>query len=479
MGCGSSVSPIRDKYEVVGELGKGMSSCVESVRDKETGKRFAMKRLDRSNKELYKLYSDEVKILKLLSKYPHNGVLQYVDSYEDINDCYILTQLCEGGEVFDRIASGDAPPLTEMEAINITKMMIEPIAHLHKLNIVHRDLKPENYVLETTEKTSPIRLIDFGCAAKVRDSVELMSACGTLYYLAPEIVPLWTKHPRAKFLTGATWKKADMWSIGIIIYIILVGVPPFFHRKKGVARILKKIQSGKYKWPKTAQVSDEAKDLVANLLTLNPYNRYSAEQALNHPWIKSVSLRANTQQSTVSLRSLTEFQHMCKLKKALGRCLINRMTQEDKAQMQALFREFDTDGDGRISADEMMKMMANINGYSSGKNTTLFDEVDEDGDGLDLDEFALMHSLKNQAPQPPRGGLPPPLTFDTELGNAHTFGIVDKNRDGKISDEELQHLLSNMDADAARKLVKEVGDNGKEISFEGWVKGMQRQPGQF
>lgn len=189
---------------------------------------------------------------------------------------YLVMEVMSGGELFDRIVQKSY--YNEKEARDLVKILLDAICYMHDRNIVHRDLKPENLLLQNRDNDSEIRLADFGFAKRVKGNLSLSTQCGTPGYVAPEI------------LKGDKYGLAvDMWSIGVITYILLGGYPPFHDDNQ--ATLYKKIKSGDFVFHPEYwdPVSKEAKDLITRMLTVDYEKRLTAKDALNHPWIHDMS----------------------------------------------------------------------------------------------------------------------------------------------------------------------------------------------
>ena len=285
-------SQIEHKYHIEKDqvLGTGFNSSVKVGVDRQTGKRYAVKSIHKGDPSVH--LQDLHREVELLREVKHENVVQLKDVYEDENWVHIVTELCEGGELFDRIVqnkkkSPGAGCFPEGEAAKVLRQILTAVAYLHENDIVHRDIKPENLVFETKEESSAIKLIDFGVARKhYEDSLERhMSTCvGTSYFIAPEVL-------REKYD-----KSCDLWSVGVVAFIMMCGYPPFNgKRNKEVCAAIKR---GKYHFDSQQWkgVSKEAKDFIRRLLQANPKKRMTPEQALNHPWlVKHAVMKAEVQ----------------------------------------------------------------------------------------------------------------------------------------------------------------------------------------
>ena len=198
------------------------------------------------------------------------------EHFDTPSHLYLVLDYVEGGELFDRIV--DEGNFTEQDASRITKQMTEAIQYLHDRKIVHRDLKPENLLFASRENTDRILVTDFGLAKLIDDQTTLMTACGTPNYVAPEIL-----------LQKGYGKEVDVWSLGVILYILLCGYPPFYDESDAV--LFEMIMKGKFDFDARywGDVSKEAKSLIRNMLIVDPARRLTTQQVLSHPWITGIT----------------------------------------------------------------------------------------------------------------------------------------------------------------------------------------------
>jgi calcium/calmodulin-dependent protein kinase I len=258
-------------YEIKGKLGTGSFAVVKQATRKADGKQFAIKIIKkmRLNAEELAVVHDEVEIMH---KVDHPNCVKLFEMFETSKKLYMVLELLTGGELFDRIVAKGS--YSEKEAAQVIKSVAEALKYLHSIGVVHRDLKPENLIYLNNKPDSPIKITDFGLA-KFKGSQESMTtACGTPGYVAPEVLK---NEPYDKMV--------DMWSLGVILYILLCGFPPFYH--ESTANLYKQIKKGEYDFPDPywTEVSADAKDLVRKLLTVNPKKRLDADGVLAHPWI--------------------------------------------------------------------------------------------------------------------------------------------------------------------------------------------------
>jgi calcium/calmodulin-dependent protein kinase I len=241
--------------------------------NKKNNRKFAVKIVERTGLPISdeEALRTEVRILKMMDS-PH--IVKCIDFFEDDKTFYVVMEFLEGGELFDRIVQRTV--YSEKEARDAVYIILRALKYCHDLNIVHRDLKPENLLLKSKESDSDMCLADFGFAAFAPTDKSLTTQCGTPGYVAPEI------------LSGVPYGKAvDMWSVGVITYIMLGGYPPFYDDNQKM--LFRKIKAGAYEFHADywKHVSAEAKDLIKNMLVVKPANRFTVEDALNHPWVGS------------------------------------------------------------------------------------------------------------------------------------------------------------------------------------------------
>jgi serine/threonine protein kinase len=266
----SHVIPIEEQYIVGKKLGEGRFSVVKSCISKRTGVERAVKVIEKvaMDPEEKELMRTEIAILKLVH---HDNVIQMIDVFEDRDYIYIVMEMVKGGELFDRIVGRSV--MDEWEACSVIIPLANCLAYLHKLGIIHRDLKPENILCG--EKLSEVKIADFGLSKLVVPSESCTLPCGTLSYVAPEVISN----------KGYT-KSADIWSLGVILHLLLKGKLPF----KGANRdeLIRKIQDGSINLDDSKEawkISEEAKDLLSKMLSKDVHKRLTAEQVLEHPWV--------------------------------------------------------------------------------------------------------------------------------------------------------------------------------------------------
>jgi len=261
---------ITDKYIIKDELGRGAFSIVKLAVDKETGKEYAVKIIHKTSvgADMARLATE----MDILKKVDHPNIISLKEIVDTKNCLFIVTELVTGGELFDKIV--ELGNYTEKDAAILVTKMVSAISYLHDNGIVHRDLKPENLLLKDDENISEVKIADFGLSKIVSPKIMMQTACGTPGYVAPEVLQA----------TGYD-KEVDMWSIGVITYILLCGFPPFY--KDNLPEMFEEIMKAKYDFPEDywSEVSETAKDFIKKLLVVDPKQRMTGVTALQHPWL--------------------------------------------------------------------------------------------------------------------------------------------------------------------------------------------------
>ncbi|XP_073131664.1 CDPK-related kinase 3-like isoform X2 [Henckelia pumila] len=263
----------------------------------------------------------EVKILKALSG--HKNLIKFYEAFEDMHNVYVVMELCEGGELLDRILARGGR-YTEDDAKNIVVQMLSVVSFCHLQGVVHRDLKPENFLFATKDEDAPMKVIDFGLSDFIRPDQRLNDIVGSAYYVAPEV------------LHRSYSSEADIWSIGVITYILLCGSRPFWARtESGIFRSVLRADPNFYDapWP---SVSAEAKDFVKKLLNRDHRKRMTAAQALAHPWVRGLNCAVPL--DTIVYRLIKSYIRATPLRRAALRALSKALTDEELFYLRAQFK---------------------------------------------------------------------------------------------------------------------------------------------
>ncbi|XP_059609788.1 calcium/calmodulin-dependent protein kinase type 1-like isoform X2 [Phlebotomus argentipes] len=327
---------IEDKYVLKELLGTGAFSEVRLAESRDVPEQlFAVKIIDKKAlKGKEDSLENEIKVLRRLS---HPNIVQLLETYEDKVKVYLVMELVTGGELFDRIVEKGS--YTEKDASGLIKQVLEAVAYMHEQGVVHRDLKPENLLYYSSDEDSKIMISDFGLS-KMEESGIMATACGTPGYVAPEVL---AQKPYGKAV--------DVWSIGVISYILLCGYPPFYDEND--SNLFAQILRGEYEFdsPYWDEISDSAKDFIQNLMCVNVEKRYTCIQALAHPWISGDAASSKDIHGTVS-EQLKKTYAKSRWKQAYHAATVIR-------QMQRMALN---SGSGRVSATEEC-----VNGSSASK----------------------------------------------------------------------------------------------------------------
>lgn len=267
-------------YEYLDEIGRGKFAVVKKCRHRETGELYAAKVYNRRagrRGERAKALKNEISVLGQVPS--HRRIVKLHEIYQDTSEVVLVLELIGGGELFEHLIKDENCEPSEFEARRILKQLLEAVKHLHMLSLVHLDIKPENILLVSKEAQSDIKLVDFGLAKWLRDGEVIRDMVGTPEFVAPEVInyePITTS--------------ADMWSIGVLTYILLTGVSPFLGTDGNVQETYNNICTVNYHTDDDlfSEVSEAAKDFISRLLVFNPTQRLTVEESLNHPWISSV-----------------------------------------------------------------------------------------------------------------------------------------------------------------------------------------------
>ena len=439
-------SNISKEYTFGKTVGTGSFGQVRLAIHKATKQTRAVKILPKSKVDL-KLLINEVNILSKLS---HPNIMQIYEIFDDNTNIYIVSEYCKGGELFEIISNKGS--FSEKDACIIMKQLMSAICYSHQNNIVHRDLKPENILMDSDASDLTIKIIDWGCAQTIKTTKQSKQADGTAYYIAPEV------------LKGEYNEKCDIWACGVIFYILLCGYPPFNGETDD--EIYLEVLKGKFEFPEEdwSEVSDEAKDLIKKMLTKDVNKRISALDSMQDPWFKKFEEKDNYDKKLAKnvLKNMKKFKRHRTLEKTIISFIINQLIKKDERQeLEKQFKEWDTNGDGVLSRDEI------INGYKKTYGKVDENEIDNmikaidlDGNGvIDYNEFLACSMHK-----------------DKILRNENLrlcFNEFDTDGSGKISVDEISNIFkrgekdNKEDAEAFKKMIKDADENGDgEISFE-------------
>ncbi|KAM0843357.1 hypothetical protein ACQ4PT_057760 [Festuca glaucescens] len=435
LAAAESAEELLRRYQLGEELGRGEFGLTRRCTDAVTGEKLACKSISkrklRSSVDIEDVRR-EVAIMRSLPS--HANVVRLREAFEDSDAVYLVMEVCEGGELFDRIVARGY--YTERAAAAVMRTIMEVVQHCHKNGVMHRDLKPENFLYANSSEISPLKVIDFGLSVCFKPGERFSEIVGSPYYMAPEV------------LKRNYGQEIDIWSAGVILYILLCGVPPFWaETDEGIAQaiIRSRIDFEREPWPK---VSDNAKDLVGKMLDNNPYARLTAQQ--------NASAAPNIPLGEAVRSRLKQFTLMNKFKKKALLVVAEYLPAEELEAITELFHMLDTNKDGHLTIEELRKGLQMIgNNVHDTDVDMLMEAADLDGNGtLDCKEFVTVsiHLKKIRSEE----HLP------------RVFNYFDKNMSGFIEIEELREALSPRgDQKAIDDIIFDVDiDKDGKISYE-------------
>ena len=440
---GETKGKLLDSYEVLKQLGKGGYGKVYEVKNIKTGEIRACKHLSKLNIKNLEKFRREIEILK---KMDHPNIIKLYEVYESERSLYLVMEECKGGEIFDRIIQHiqEKKMYSEKDAAIIFEQVMSCIAYCHNRNICHRDLKPENllYLNAGDEKDNRIKVIDFGLSQACD---RLKTKVGTAYYVSPEI------------LSGNYTHLCDIWSAGVILYILLSGDPPFNGANDN--EIYTKIAQMKFSFPerKWKNISNDAKDLLCHMIV--PENeRYTAEQVLAHPWFKNAS---DVPLSSIEFNDQNLFMNFVNgsfIKKMGLMFIASRLDENEINNLKNVFSAIDKGKDGQISFEELKKGLMELKSthLSEEELKKMFDSIDVDKNGkIDYTEF-IAATIEG-------------ANYYRQERLLEAFENFDKDGSGQISKSELLETLKaeKCQEKEIEKFIKAVDKDGNgKISIE-------------
>jgi len=449
-------APIERTYALGQRLGQpGQYGYAQKATHRETGEVRAVKvipktRFQNSQSHLTRFRAE----FEMMVSLDHPNIIKAYESFEDRINFYIVMEYCSGGELFDRIQ--EKKRYSERDASVVIRQIVAGLQYLHEHKIAHCDLKPDNFLF-TASDSEDLKIIDFGMSKFTQARSYMKSVVGTMFYIAPEV-----------FQQHYTFH-CDMWSVGVVMFIMLFGFPPFHGSNDSVTqrRILAgfrpEVRSGYGAFfPSTIPVSQHAMDLIRRLLDSDPALRLTATECLEHPWLRDPSQNSSTPLAASVMTNLGNFQSSCRFKHVVLSALSSALDDQDVDDLKKAFVEFDVDGDGTITADELKQVLAK----SMGTNNTELEQtvrsllaLDVDGDGNISYEELVMASVQKKL-----------AAKEERLVNV--FTALDQNGDGKVTAEEIEAALSGFmeDSDDIAAMIREIDTDGDgSIDYDEFV----------
>jgi calcium-dependent protein kinase len=469
----SSKSPF-DYYTIISKIKESFNDEVLKVKNIITGYDCVMKQIIKRHNTTITEEMEIINEIEMMKKLDHPNLIKIFQFFSTPESYFIIMENCEGGELYDEIIKNG--PFNEDQAAFILYQMFSAIFYCHSNNIIHRDLKPENIVIEKKEENRYLRIkiADFG-ASKIYEKGRIeRKIVGSSYYIAPEV------------LKKNYNEKCDLWSCGVILYILLSARPPF--NGENDQEILENVIKGKYDLnsPPFDNITNEAKSLISSLLIIDPVQRISASQALEDPWFKKNSTKQKLNKIFINpqnekliekfLTNLKSYKSSNVLQQASLAYIVHNFPQlEEIENCNKFFNYVDLNGDGKITKEELLHSLVEFTGYNKEdleqEVKNIFNNIDYNQNGyVELEEFvsaaidkkdiltdnflkfAFRFFDKNNIGFITLNDIK--STFDSDENNKYNPDLekqlnviiddVDLNKDGKISFEEFKLMMAKL-----------------------------------
>ncbi|MBA0567106.1 hypothetical protein Golob_011864 [Gossypium lobatum] len=443
---------LKEYYNLGKKLGQGQFGTTFLCVEKGTGKEYACKSIAKRKLVTPEDVDDvkrEIQIMHHLAGHPN--VVTIKEAYEDSVAVHVVMELCAGGELFDRIVQRGH--YSERKAAELARTIVGVVEACHSMGVMHRDLKPENFLFVNEQEDSPLQAIDFGLSIFFKPGEVLSDVVGSPYYVAPEVLQ---KH---------YGPEADVWSAGVIVYILLSGVPPFWGETE--QEIFEEVLHGELDfisdpWP---NISESAKDLVKKMLVRDAKKRITAHEVLRHPWVQVDGVAPDKPLDSVVLSRMKQFSAMNKLKKMALKVIAQRLSEEEIAGLKEMFKMIDTDNSGQITYDELKDGLKRFGAdLDESEFRALMQAADVNNNGtIDYEEFvaATLHLNK----------------IEREDNLMAAFSYFDKDGSGYITQDELQKACQEFGIEEIHldEMIGEVDqDNDGRIDYNEFVAMMQK-----
>lgn len=424
-------------YEAGSMLGKGTFGTTYLAIKKGTTEKYAIKVIAKDKLKSHEEIDDvkrEVQIMHHLAGHPNVVCLKNV--YEDkLNVCLVM-EVCMGGELFDAIVKRGS--YSERDAATLMRTIVGVVAHCHNMGVIHRDLKPENFLLLDKSPNSVLKSTDFGLSSFFQEGQIFTDIVGSAYYVAPEV------------LRRSYGKEADIWSCGVILYILLCGYPPFHgdNEKKIFESVMSKpLDFQTAPWPK---ITEPAKDCIRRMLQRNPQSRATAQQIMQHEWMRENGVASDAAIEMEVLTRIRKFSAGNRLRKEAIKVIASNLPLDEINGLHEMFMEMDGDKSGSITVDEFAQALRRKGAHlHESEVQRLVADADIDGNGtIDYEEF--LAATINQSK----------LQREDRLRDA--FAHFDTDGDGMISREELKISLAKMciNDEGIDDIIAEVDKDG-------------------
>ncbi|KAL5224760.1 hypothetical protein ABZP36_011399 [Zizania latifolia] len=447
---GVKTPDVRELYTLGQKLGQGQFGTTYLCTEISTGCQYACKTV---LKDKFRDMADiedvrrEIQIMHHLSG--QKNIVTIKDAYEDEAAVHIVMELCAGGELFNKIQQQGH--YSERKAAELIRIIVGIIATCHSHGVMHRDLKPENFLLLNTDDDLSVKAIDFGLSVFFKPGQVFTQLVGSPYYIAPEV------------LQKRYGSEADIWTAGVILYVLLSGVPPF--RADTQKRIYDKVLEAHINfesdpWPR---ISDSAKDLIRKMLCPCPSERLKAHEVLKHPWICDNGVATDRALDPSVLSRLKQFSAMNRLKKLSLQVIAEHLSEEEIVGLREMFKAMDTNNRGVVTFGELKEGLGRYNSvFKDTEISDLMEAADNDTATINWEEFIAATVPLNK------------IEHEEHLMAAFTY--FDNDGSGYITVDKLQKacMERNMEDTFLEEMILEVDQNNDgQIDYAEFVTMMQ------
>ena len=411
---------IQDSYNFKNKLGEGGFGTVFLIEHKTTGEVFACKRLAKKKIKNRETIFSEINLMKSLD---HPNIVKLLEVYEDNTYIFMVMENLLGGELFDEILARAKSNnyYSEKMVATIFKQIVSGITYCHENNICHRDLKPENIIFTHKDDETSLKIIDFGLSTIFEKNKKMTSSIGTIYYMAPEV-----------FL-GKYTEKCDVWSLGVLLFILISGRPPF--RGENDFETMNSIINDEInftKWTGWKKISDECKDLIKKILVKDPKKCPSAQELLKEKWLSNLTMLPD-EPININLQEIRNYSVLNKFNKAISTFIAQRLSESEVKKLKDSFLTIDSNGNGLLCVDEFKASLREFARVSKiilleEELDILFRNVDTDNNNyITYNEFIASTFEKKR-------NITKELIYQA-------FKTFDTNKNGELSLEEFSKVL--------------------------------------
>ena len=446
---------IEKYYRFIKEIGHGSFGHVYRCQRISTGKIYACKKFDKKLIKNKKRLKTEINLLRATD---HPNIIKLYETFEDKQYLYLIMEECSGGELFQRLAMNAQKNkmYTEKDAAKIMKQILEAVNYLHYHGVCHRDLKPENILLSTKDDFSQLKLIDFGLSKVLKTMDDIMNGqVGTIYYMAPEVI------------LGNYNEKCDVWSCGVILYIMLSGNPPFYSNdEKKLKEKICKIEYN-FDFPAFSKVSEDAKDLIKRIF-VDTERRPTISDILNSNWIKENAPNASSESLNIDWSKILKYSKLNLVQKSVINYRAFHMSTTEAQEFIDIFKLVDENSDGVLTIDEIKNGIKQCKfNFKINEETIiqLFNDMDIDKNGL-VNYTEFVSAL---------------IDYENNVKKEHLiacFQNYDEDHSGKINFIEFCRILRPQNEEEKKELKKlydKYDDNGDgEIDMDEFIQGFKK-----